>query len=140
MSKILCMCLREVCSCCSLTALPGPAWVLLNYVLQRILLISVVRTFLRVRITRPGISDSFNATHKATRGYNFQRKAHSEHTVHMLALLCTFYFFLMGIHPELWHPLHIPALKPRFTSLSCQIVRSEHGACSMQLRLLPCKA
>ena len=58
----------------------------------------------------------------------------------MLALLCTFYFFLMGIHPELWHPLHIPALKPRFTSLSCQIVRSEHGACSMQLRLLPCKA
>ena len=41
MSKILCMWLREVCSCCSLTALPGPAWVLLSYVLQRILLISV---------------------------------------------------------------------------------------------------
>ena len=42
MSKILCTWLREVCSCCSLTVLPGPAWVLLIYVLQRILLISVV--------------------------------------------------------------------------------------------------
>ena len=41
MSKILCTWLREVCSYCSLTVLPGPAWVLLNYVLQRILLISV---------------------------------------------------------------------------------------------------
>ena len=43
MSKILCMWLREVCSCCSLTVLPGPDWVLLNYVLQRIFLSSVVR-------------------------------------------------------------------------------------------------
>ena len=25
----------EVCSCCSYTVLPGPAWVLLNYVLRR---------------------------------------------------------------------------------------------------------
>ena len=41
MSKILCTWLREVCSCCSLTVLPGPAWVLLNYVLQRIFLSSV---------------------------------------------------------------------------------------------------
>ena len=41
MSKILCTWLQEVCSCCSLTVLPGPAWLLLNYVLQRILLISV---------------------------------------------------------------------------------------------------
>ena len=41
MSKILCTWLREVCSCCSLTVLPGPAWVLLIYDLQRILLISV---------------------------------------------------------------------------------------------------
>ena len=37
----LCTRLREVCSCCFLTVLPGPAWVLPNYVLQRILLISV---------------------------------------------------------------------------------------------------
>ena len=41
MSEIICTWLREVCSCCSLTVLPGPAWVLLNHVLQRILLISV---------------------------------------------------------------------------------------------------
>ena len=27
----------EVCYCCCLPALPGPAWVLLNYVLQNIL-------------------------------------------------------------------------------------------------------
>ena len=38
MSKILCTWFGEICSCCSLTVLPGPAWVLLNYVLQRILL------------------------------------------------------------------------------------------------------
>ena len=41
MSKILCTWLREVCSCCSLTVLPGPVRVLLIYVSQRILLISV---------------------------------------------------------------------------------------------------
>ena len=41
LSNILCSWLGEVCSCCSLTVLPGLAWVLLNYVLQRILLISV---------------------------------------------------------------------------------------------------
>ena len=45
MRFILCTWLREVCSCCFLTALPGPAWVLLNYVLQRILLISVCTQF-----------------------------------------------------------------------------------------------
>ena len=28
----------EVCSCCCLPALPGPAWVLLNYVVRTILL------------------------------------------------------------------------------------------------------
>ena len=27
----------EICSCCSLTVMPVPAWVLLNYVLQTIL-------------------------------------------------------------------------------------------------------
>ena len=31
----------EVCSCSSLTALPGPAWVLLSYVLHTILCTSV---------------------------------------------------------------------------------------------------
>ena len=28
------MWLGEVCSCCSLTVLPGPAWILLNHVMQ----------------------------------------------------------------------------------------------------------
>ena len=31
----------EVCSCCCLPALPGPAWVLLNYVMRTILCTSV---------------------------------------------------------------------------------------------------
>ena len=31
----------EVCSCCCLSALPGPAWVLLSYVLRTILCTSV---------------------------------------------------------------------------------------------------
>ena len=42
--KILCTWLREDCSCCSLTVLPCRAWVLLNYVLQRIFLSSVYKT------------------------------------------------------------------------------------------------
>ena len=32
----------EVCSCCCLPTLPGPAWVLLNYVLRTILCTSVL--------------------------------------------------------------------------------------------------
>ena len=36
MKKFLCTWLGEVCYSCSLTVLPGPAWVVLNYVLQRI--------------------------------------------------------------------------------------------------------
>ena len=31
----------EICSCCSLSVLPGPAWALLNYVLRTILCTSV---------------------------------------------------------------------------------------------------
>ena len=31
----------EICSCCCIPALPGPAWVLLNYVLHAILCTSV---------------------------------------------------------------------------------------------------
>ena len=33
----------EICSCCCLIALPGPAWVLLNYVLHTILCTSVLQ-------------------------------------------------------------------------------------------------
>ena len=40
--KSSCTWFGEVCLCCSLTALPGPAWVLLKYVLQRLFLSSVV--------------------------------------------------------------------------------------------------
>ena len=36
MKKFLCTWFGEVCYSCSLTVLPGPAWVVLNYVLQRI--------------------------------------------------------------------------------------------------------
>ena len=36
MKKFLCTWLGEVCYSCSLTVLPGPAWVVLNYELQRI--------------------------------------------------------------------------------------------------------
>ena len=34
----------EICSCCCLLALPGPAWVLLNYVLRTIVYTCVVCT------------------------------------------------------------------------------------------------
>ena len=40
--KSSCTWFGEVCLCCSLTALPGPAWVLLKYVLQRLFLSSVI--------------------------------------------------------------------------------------------------
>ena len=39
--KSPCTWFGEVCSCCCLPALPGLAWVLLKYVLQRLFLISV---------------------------------------------------------------------------------------------------
>ena len=39
----VCTWLWEIFSCSSLTALPGPAWVLLKYVLQRLFLSSVLR-------------------------------------------------------------------------------------------------
>merc|ERR1739836_181368 len=39
--KSSCTWFGEVCLCCSLTPLPGPAWVLLKYVLQRLFLSSV---------------------------------------------------------------------------------------------------
>ena len=42
MKKFLCTWLGEVCYSCSLTVLPGPAWVVLIYVLQRIFFTSVV--------------------------------------------------------------------------------------------------
>ena len=35
MKKFVCTRFGEVCCSCSLTVLPGPAWVVLNYVLQR---------------------------------------------------------------------------------------------------------
>ena len=41
MKKFLCTWLGEVCYSCSLTVLPGPAWVVLNHVLQRIFFTSV---------------------------------------------------------------------------------------------------
>lgn len=40
--KSPCTWFGELCLCCSLTALPGPAWVLLKYVLQRLFLSSVL--------------------------------------------------------------------------------------------------
>ena len=40
--KILSMWFGEICSSCSLTVLPGPAWVLHKYVLERIILLSVL--------------------------------------------------------------------------------------------------
>ena len=40
--KSSCTWFGEVCLGCSITALPGPAWVLLKYVLQRLFLSSVV--------------------------------------------------------------------------------------------------
>ena len=43
--KSPCTWFGEVCLCCSLTALPGPAWVLLKYVLRRLFLSSVLRCF-----------------------------------------------------------------------------------------------
>ena len=42
MKKFLCTWLGEVCYSCSLTVLPGPAWVVLNHVLQRIFFTSVL--------------------------------------------------------------------------------------------------
>ena len=37
MRFILCTCFGEFCSCCSLTALPGPAWVLLNWIWKELI-------------------------------------------------------------------------------------------------------
>ena len=37
MGFILCTWFGEFCSCCCLTALPGPAWVLLNWICQEII-------------------------------------------------------------------------------------------------------
>ena len=42
MRKSPCMWFGDICSGCFLTALPGPAWVLLKYVLQRLFLSSVI--------------------------------------------------------------------------------------------------
>ena len=39
--KSSCTWFGDVCLCCSLTTLPGPAWVQLKYVLQRLFLCSV---------------------------------------------------------------------------------------------------
>ena len=41
MKKFLCTWLGEVCYSCSLTVLPGSAWVMVNYVQQRIFFTSV---------------------------------------------------------------------------------------------------
>ena len=46
--KSPCTWFGEVCFCCSLTALPGPAWVLLKCVLQRLFLSSVIIHYLMV--------------------------------------------------------------------------------------------
>ena len=37
MRFILCMWFGEFCSCCSLTSLPGPAWVLLNWICKELI-------------------------------------------------------------------------------------------------------
>ena len=37
MRSILCTWFGEFCSCCSLTALPGPAWVLLNWICKQLI-------------------------------------------------------------------------------------------------------
>ena len=37
MRFILCTWFGELCSCCSLTALPGPAWVLLNWICKELI-------------------------------------------------------------------------------------------------------
>ena len=43
----LCTCFGEVCNSCSLAVLPGPAWVVLKYVLQRKFFTSVQATLWR---------------------------------------------------------------------------------------------
>ena len=87
MSKILCTWLREVCSCCSLTVLPGPAWVLLNNVLQRILLISVKPPSIPDKVGCEAVKKNLELLNGVESDLCFLRKCGSQGFINLIASL-----------------------------------------------------